>query len=186
MDRGLIGSGMVITPPLIGPFCVPAGVQSTAQSWRTDPLTYITDELNWTFKKNKIVVGLRIKPFSPDHSETFCRASLLMEVQWESPQGWPIVTSSACLRKNANDTEQKSEVRRVKKNSTLKNATVIWKLARYLVTCLYALAVATLQFINCAPAWQVCTTLQKYTNRDCVWDKWEQIWQANFDNVTKA
>ncbi len=35
----LIGRGVLITPPLFGPFCRSAGAQSTTQSWRADSLT---------------------------------------------------------------------------------------------------------------------------------------------------
>ncbi len=38
-DRSLIGGVVLVTPPFVGPFCRSVGAQSTAQSWRADPLT---------------------------------------------------------------------------------------------------------------------------------------------------
>ncbi len=37
-DGIFIGRGVVTIPPLIGPFSMSVGAQSTAQSWHTDPL----------------------------------------------------------------------------------------------------------------------------------------------------
>ncbi len=44
-DRGLIGRGVLITPPFVGPFCRSVGAQSTVQAWLADPLTLLS--LTW-------------------------------------------------------------------------------------------------------------------------------------------
>ncbi len=38
-DRSLIGRGVLIAPPFVGPLCRSAGAQSTTQPWHSDPLT---------------------------------------------------------------------------------------------------------------------------------------------------
>ncbi len=56
------------------------------------------------------LLGLRVRPFCPDNSETYLRALLITERPWASLQGWPITTSSAYLGKETNDSEKTSEV----------------------------------------------------------------------------
>ncbi len=65
----------------------------------------VRENVHWT-----LLLGLRFRPFCPDHSETFLRALLITERLWASLQGWPITTSSAYLRKEANESEKRSEV----------------------------------------------------------------------------
>ncbi len=65
----------------------------------------LRENVHWTH-----LLGLRFRPFCPDHSETYLMALLIMERPWASLQGWPITTSSAYLRKETNDSEKRSEV----------------------------------------------------------------------------
>ncbi len=37
-DMSLIGRGVLILPPFVGPFCRPVGAQYTTQPWRVDNL----------------------------------------------------------------------------------------------------------------------------------------------------
>ncbi len=98
--------------------------------------------MHWTH-----LVVLRLRPLPPDQSDTYLRALLMEKIPWESLQGWSMMTSSACLRKEASDSEQRKEVWGVKKrwkNGALKNATVVWDKTRYLVLCPNMLAATSL------------------------------------------
>ncbi len=56
--------------------------------------------MRWTH-----LLGLRLRPLSPDHSDTYLRALFIVKMAWESLQGWPMTASSAYLRKEASDSE---------------------------------------------------------------------------------
>ncbi len=70
----------------------------------------LRENMHWMY-----LLGLRLRPFSLDHSEAYLRALYIMEMPWGTLQGWPMTTSSACLRTKANDSEKRWEVWRVKK-----------------------------------------------------------------------
>ncbi len=65
----------------------------------------VRENVHWTH-----LLGLRFRPFCPDHSETYLRALSIMEKPSASLQGWPMATSSAYLRKKSNYSEKRSEV----------------------------------------------------------------------------
>ncbi len=97
---------------------------------------------------------LRFRQFRPDYSETYLRALLIMKRPWASLQGLPTTTSSAYLRKEANDSEKRSEVWRVKitgKELHLEEHHSSWDCARYLVVCPTILATTG----NCGPIYPV-------------------------------
>ncbi len=57
--------GLIDRPPFIGPFCTPLGVQSTAQSWRADPLVDV--------EKKQCVLASRAL-----HAPSLCTVSIYM------------------------------------------------------------------------------------------------------------
>ncbi len=76
-------------------------------TFKSGPVTVfpLKENAHWTY-----LLGFTFRPFCPDHSETYLRAYLIMKRPWASLQGLPMTASAAYLRKEANDSEAKSEV----------------------------------------------------------------------------
>ncbi len=76
-------------------------------AFKSGPVTALLLKVNmhWTH-----LLGLRLRPLSPDQSDTYLRALFIVKMPRESLQGWPMTTSSAYFRKAASDSEQRLEV----------------------------------------------------------------------------